>query len=333
MGNPSSGQSELRESPFSWILRLFPLFISATLLYLILSSFSGYGLLKEINILPFVLAVILALSINFFLGAFKWKRVLALSDIRLKYVETLRIWLGLYPITFIMPFQTGHVLYALAIKEAKNLGYLEAFESVAYDKYLNLVATFALIFIGQFLISEGHPLNLWWIKAGSGCVVLFYLLDELVIGWFSRFEVIQKRSRLIYKKTSILNKISLLAMAIFYQSTDVISMYMACLCLGVHLPFTTIIGIFPLILLLSYIPVTFSGFGAREGLIVIWLGGGLMTHNQSIASGLLVDFFEYIAPAVVGLVCVRYVAGLLAGGTGSLIKTMKRVSLPVISKK
>jgi uncharacterized membrane protein YbhN (UPF0104 family) len=83
------------------------------------------------------------------------------------------------------------------------------------------------------------------------------------------------------------------------------------MCLGVSISFFQALAVFPIVLLLSYVPITFSGFGAREAFIAFFMAH-LLTYDQSIASGLLVDFTEYIAPALFGLVFFHQLVKVLS---------------------
>jgi len=305
------------------LTRFVPVLISIALLAVLLSHFEGFDLLLGIHVPLFALAVVISLALNAFVGAYKWRSVMGLSDIRAGYWEIWRLWLGLYPITFIMPFQSGHVLYAVALKKAKNVSYFAAFESVAYDKYLNVVATVALIGLGQIFIDPTHMLSNIWIALGALAVIAFYLADRHVIRALSSLEFVQRRSRLFQGDKSLGKKIYLLILATIYQSTDVISMFLACRCLGIDVSFLSIFGIFPIVHLLSYVPLTFMGFGAREGLIVLTMGG-LLTYDQSVASGLLVNLLEYVVPALFGLVALVPTYRVLTSGTDSLRAKLKQ---------
>ena len=299
-----------RSAVFSTVAGVLPILVSVVLLAILLFRVENLGVLLEIRRPYLPLALAASLTINVFFGAYKWRRVIALSGIRTGYWEIWRIWVGLYPITFLMPFQSGHVLYAIALKKAKNVSYFAAFESVGYDKYLNVVATVALIAVGQFVIDPDHVLARRWIMAGALAVVAFYLLDFRILRALSRFEFVRRNSRLVGAKQGPVAKLVLLGLAMIYQSSDLISMYLAFLMLGATAPPQVILGVYPIIVLLSYVPVTFSGFGAREGLIALWMSRHL-GYDQAIATGLLIDFLEYLAPALFGLVAFHHVYRLL----------------------
>lgn len=309
-------RSDLKKSSaFSKVKSAIPFVISAALLIALLSYFKGYALLVHVQPGYVILAVFLSMISNGLLGAFKWQQVMALSNIHLSYKKVLKLWTGLLSVTFFMPFQSGHLLYAVALKKSENLGYVESFESVVYDKYLTLIGTFALMAIGQAVIDSTAIGASPWILIGASAVCLFFFFDRYALLAFSRFAFFKKRSRLIHSECPPWKKLWLLMVAIVYQSSDMVSFYLACKGLGIDMDVKTVVGVYPIILLLSYIPITFSGIGAREGLITLFMGR-VLTYDQSIAAGLLVDFYEYLAPAIIGLVCLRPVLKLFGKRRG-----------------
>lgn len=161
--------------------RILPLLFSIILLGYFLSQFKGYDLFFRISLPYFALALLISLVLNAFFGAYKWRSVMRLSDIQLSYWETWKLWVGLYPITFVMPFHAGHLLHAIALKKMKDINYFEAIESVGYDKYLNVVATFCLIGIGWLVAKPLHAMARTWILVCALSVVAFYLVDFRVI--------------------------------------------------------------------------------------------------------------------------------------------------------
>ena len=68
-----------------------------------------------------------------------------------------------------------------------------------------------------------------------------------------------------------------------------------------------IVGGYPIILLVSYAPVTFHGFGAREGLIVVMMGAYFPCNQEGVAIRPLLDL---LIPALFGLVALRRNLGL-----------------------
>ena len=64
-----------------------------------------------------------------------------------------------------------------------------------------------------------------------------------------------------------------------------------------------VFGAFPVLLLLTYAPVTISGLGIREPLVALFFAGA-MKPDLGIGVGLLIDLVEYAIPALVGIVAL-----------------------------
>jgi hypothetical protein len=300
----------------SWRARLrrhAPLLVSVALLTALLSRFRDYGLLLRLNPWWLALALAQSLAVNFFVGARKWQLVMRQSAIEVGYGETLGVWTGLYPLTFFMPFQSGHVLYAVALKRMKALPWFAAIESVVYDRCLTLVGAFAFLGVGQAFLERGDPFSNAWIAAGAAAVVALFFMDDRVLARLGRFGWLRGRSRLAEARPTLAAKLRLLALAVAYQGTDVLGMALILRAMDCDVPAAAILGVFPLVLLLSYAPISFHGIGVREGLIALLMARWL-DFDQAIAVGLLISFVECLAPALAGLAAVGPAWRALGGG-------------------
>lgn len=302
-----------------WAIRIVPVVVSVVLLAILLSHFSDYSILLRINIPIFIFGAIVSILLNLFLSAYKWQRVLSLSNIRIPYWEAWRMWAGLTSISIIMPFQSSGILYGLILKKKKELNYVEAFEGTGYDRYLFLMGTLVFVVAGQFFLNTSHSLSQYWILAGAVAAIGFYFLDYWAFKAISRIGFLERRSRLIHKKIGLMEKLYLLFLSTLCQSSDIICMYLAILCLGIEVNFLEVMGIYSIIMMLTIIPVTLNGFGAREGLIALWMAN-FLSFDQAIASALIFNLFEFAFPTLVGLVAVRQNLQTLFGGHHSKIK-------------
>ena len=102
----------------------------------------------------------------------------------------------------------------------------------------------------------------------------------------------------------------------FYQSSDSLSAWLACVALGLQVDPSWVFGAFPMALLLSYLPLTFSGFGVREP-ATAWALGAALTWDQGVWVGAMVDGLEYVAPALAGTVALPWLLRKMATGSSS----------------
>ena len=86
---------------------------------------------------------------------------------------------------------------------------------------------------------------------------------------------------------------------------------MAGLAISAQVDPIAVLGAFPVIVLLSYVPAAFEGIGAREAFSVLWLAGSL-SQAEAATLGFLVSVMEYAIPAACGLVCLRFALAAVA---------------------
>lgn len=279
--------------------RYVPLVVSVVLLAAVAWQFDGWHLFRSANLVILLAALALSLLLNTGLAAFKWWLVVRESGVNISYREVYRLVLGLLSVTFFAPFQSGHLLYAVALRRHAGVPRFHALEAVAYDKWLSLVGTFALIALGQLILPDDHDLKHPLILIGGAGVVLVYFGDRLLFKLLGRWSFFRERSQFLQRPISLPRKLVLLLLATVYQCSDTFSMYLACLALGLDIAPEVVFGAYSLVLLLTYAPISISGFGVRENLIAFFFAGEL-TYNRAVASGFLVDFLEYVVPALFG---------------------------------
>jgi len=287
-----------------WLIRIVPAVVSIVLLAILFSHFTGYTILFRVNIRIVIFGAIVSVLLNIFLSAYKWQRVLLLSNIQIPYWEAWRMWAGLTSISIIMPFQSSGILYGLVLKKKKRLNYVEAFEGIGYDRYLIIIGMLVIVAVGQFFLDTSHVLAQHWIFAGATAAIGVYFFDQWLFKALSRIEFLERHSRLIHTKIGLTEKLYLLLLSVLCQSADIISMYLAILCLGIDVNFLEVMGIYSIIMVVTIIPVTLNGFGAREGLIALWMSH-FLTFDQAMASALVFFLFEFLLPTMAGLVAVR----------------------------
>jgi glycosyltransferase 2 family protein len=307
-------------SPYGWtfLLQLVPFVVSAVLLVLLLVQTNAGILFARLNYLLLVPAALTSLVLNGIVGSFKFHIILGLCGIKAGWLSVLRFWASLW-VTIVLPFQTGHLVYVAALRSEADTSWSQALEAVAYDRYVTMVGTMALVLCGQLLLPNEHVLDQWWLLWIAAGGVLFYFLDPLIFTAMGRVTFLRNRFKLLTARPPFRTKVQLVLLGVIYQLSEVIAFYLACRALGVNISLPVAFGAYPVILLLSMIPVTVSGIGARAALIVLFLGHSL-SYSQGVAAGILVDFIEHILPALTGAFFLRYLIAVLAGHRQGLVK-------------
>ncbi len=78
-----------------------------------------------------------------------------------------------------------------------------------------------------------------------------------------------------------------LSAALIYQISTVLAVWCAAQALDVGVPFFAILAFAPAVAMAQVIPLSLSGLGVREGLLVVFLGALGVSAGRSIALGLM----------------------------------------------
>lgn len=257
-------------------------------------------------------AVVLSLLLNVGLASVKLWALLRAFGLSIPLGRVTGMIMGLLPATFFMPFQSGHLLYAVALRGEKQVDTITAVETIAFDKYLTLLGTFVLVFLGWFLLPGGHFLARPWIPVAAAAAISTLWLGRPLRALWRRIPFLRDHSMMVERSLGTPRKLGLLAMATAYQASDVATMWFACRALGIEIDALLLAGVFPIVLLLSYLPVTISGLGVREPLVAMFYAG-VMSRGQGIGAGLLIDLVEYVAPALFGILALPSLLRALRG--------------------
>lgn len=295
------------------VLRFVPLLVSVAACAYMLRRFEGYELLGRLDPMLLAVAVLWSITANLSFGAVKWWRVARLMDIDVGFVETFRLWVGLFPAVFLTPVQAGNLLYVAALRNKKNLSTFHALECVAYDKVTSLVGAVAWLAVGQLILPREHALRHPLILVGGALLVAAFLAERPLLKLMAKISFLKERSRLMQHPVALRHKPGLLVLALLQQSTDVTTFVLMLMAMGIDVDLRFVVGAYPVVLLIAELPISFSGFGVREQLIALTFGA-MLSYDQAIAAGLMVDGIEYILPALVGLPALPHVLRVMAAG-------------------
>lgn len=290
-----------RRSPRA--LKLVPYGITLILLVAISLYSDGFEVAIKARWDYLAVAIVLSLLLNVGLASVKLWALLRAFKLSIPLGRVTRMIMGLLPASFFMPFQSGHVLYALALQGEEQVDTVAAIETIAFDKYLTLLGTLLLVFVGWFLLPGGHFLAKPWIPIAAAAGVATLWLGRPLRALFRRVRFMRDHSMMVERSLGTPRKLGLLALATVYQASDVATMWFACRALGIEIDALLLAGVFPVVLLLSYLPVSVSGLGVREPLVAMFYAGTL-THGQGIGAGLLIDLVEYVIPALFGILAL-----------------------------
>lgn len=162
----------------------------------------------------------------------------------------------------------------------------QAANSVILDRISALLAVVILIGCGlPFLASNVIDLELMnglillIILAVFG--VLFLVNCEMILKKWCSIKVIQILINLSRQSKTIFANPTIISSAILIHLITIISFYCILMSLSVDLKFSHLLLIMPTVILLSALPISISGWGVREGSLVVGLG--IFSVDASIA--------------------------------------------------
>jgi hypothetical protein len=243
-----------------------------------------------------------------------WRRALKVLKCNISSKEALFIRTASYPINAIFPVKTGELINVLYLKRQRGLPFKKGVGSIIFIITLNLY-TLLFFSITSFVLFGNFLFSITW---GWFLVIVFLLLTILFfepkksynfVFYFLRkihtkFYDITKDLIEIFEKISFKRKIVL----IFYSGVIVlltlIDYYILFMALNLDVPLYSILFFTPLIILISRVPVTISGLGVRETLIIL-LFSRYTSPASLLAVGILISFIDYIFPALIGLFFIK----------------------------
>ncbi len=277
---------------------LIPTLITALILFILFSKVN-YKEIKEVFVSSNKIAILIPAMLIFLtplISALRWKKLMALLDHNIGYSTVLKTFLSNVPIAKISPSNMGDFVRSLYLKKevpiSKNIGiiFLENLFDIA------ILAIFALI--------GGVILKIKIATATGSAVILaiavvFILMPILVpriksiMGnkWEERLVNFHRAFGILLKKPG----------SFFWISFYTFSAWLIVLIcfktmfysFGLNIPFLYIIAAQPIAIFFGLLPITFSGIGVRESLMV-YLYYSLAPISSIIAVGLIYSFLVAI---------------------------------------
>ena len=294
-----------------YALLLVKLSISAGLIYFLISKVGGRTIINHIgrlNPLIFITACG-AYLFMIWLSSVRWNLLIQRS---MKTGKLFSIYMiGSFFNTYMPGIIGGDAVKAYYLsKELKGSGTRElrdntlsvAIASVFMDRYIGFTA---ILFISMaafplaFTYLEGTPVR-WMmpivllIFTGGSIVVFKFRLGERLKFLFKVYEYFHLYSR----KRDVLLKAFIYS--VILQGLNIGVVYFLSRGLSINISFFHVVVFLPIIILISFIPVSISGIGLREGSFVILLGTVGVSQEMAVSLS-LVWFLSYVIASLVGL--------------------------------
>lgn len=259
--------------PNKTLILIVKLVVSGGLMYFVLKK-AGiekvFSLLRDINILLFLAAVLIHLAAQF-IASVRWKLLLR-EEHSLKRLFPLYL-LGSFFNTFLPGLVGGDAIKAYYLYKETGKG-TTSFASIFMDRYIGYVS---LMLTGM----AAFPFGLKYFK-GSWVEWLlplmalsFALASYVILGLrlgkrFSFLSEVYGYFHYYRKRKDIIVKTILLSVAL--QSLIIFAIYLLAVGLGRQVPVLALFVFVPIIVTLSSLPISISGVGVREASAVLLLG-------------------------------------------------------------
>ena len=271
------------------------------------------------------LITLLSLAAYAWLPTWRWQRTLDAMQYRLPATTLLFARLGSQPLKTVIPFKGGEAFRALWLRRQHGVPVLDGAASILFDMFL--VAVAQLLFLAVGLLLAGSALQHAFVPA------LLFL--GLGLGLSSRTvqrACVQVAAKLHTKLGDIAERLAhgflrfpnavrvrLIGISLLVELSEIVSMWFCCWALGLEVPVSAVLLNMPIVMGITLLPITLSGFGTRE-IAIVYLFSAYGSAEQLTAAALLFTAIEFILPTFVGLVALpRFLSSLSAGSPESQV--------------
>jgi uncharacterized protein (TIRG00374 family) len=249
--------------------------------------------------LTFLAAGLAFTFFGFVLSAWRWQRVFAVFDVRVPLRTLLAHYLAGQFVGNVLPSTIGgDVLRVSRASKTTGTGDI-AFASVVIERLSGFVALPLLTFLGFALEPSLLELDNSWIAlaiAGATIVGLIVILlvpgSPRLAGRFSKHQNWMRFIGAVHVGVDRIRReprqaVRVLVAAVAYQASVLVAVYCAIHALGISVPNGAVLAYLPAVASAQVLPISLSGLGIREGLLVLLLRPLDVPTGKAIGVGLL----------------------------------------------
>jgi glycosyltransferase 2 family protein len=285
----------------TWTLWL-RLGVSAALLAFLVSRIHLGNLLPEhprASTLFFFAAGIAMAGLGIVLSAWRWQRALAAFDTDVPLRTLVSHYFAGQFVGNVLPSTIGGDVLRVRWGTKTTGSSAISFASVVLERLTGFVALPLLALLGFVLRPSLLDVDHAWIALAISGVALFALLVILVLAAHprlaGRFRDHENWMRFIGAVHIGVDRLrrqprlaaGVLGAALVYQASTVAVVYCAVRTLGVSIPSAAVLAFAPAVAMAQVLPLSLSGLGVREGMLVILLQPLGVSSGRAVAVGLL----------------------------------------------
>jgi hypothetical protein len=250
-------------------------------------SKSNKAFLLFIHLLPFFITGLLAL---------RWMAVLKLFGHKSSFKKTIHVYLASVPVSRIAPANFGDYIKAYYMRD--DIAPSKSAGGVLLEQFLDIFALLVLVIFGS-LFSKNYFFFLISLTVLLLMAVFLFLLLKMEVRFLKKWQDKIDNFFSAFKKF-FRDKNAFCILAFTFLAWLVMLIYVKGLffAFGFNIPFGVILAFQPIVTLISLIPVTFSGIGAREA-VMIYFYSAFAPASSILAVALIYSFFAAILfPAI-----------------------------------
>jgi glycosyltransferase 2 family protein len=275
--------------------------VSAVLLAVLVTRINPEHLLPErrhLSTLAFLVAGLLITGLGLVLSAWRWQRVLDVFDVRVPLRTLTKHYFAGQFVGNVLPSTVGGDVLRVSRATTTTGSGSVAFASVVLERLSGFIALPLLVFIGFLarpsLLDNNHA----WIALAIAFGTLALLGVILVLaghpklaGRFAERENWMRFVGAVHVGIDRLRRqprdaFGVLGAAVIYQLSVVAAVYCAVYALDIQIPAAAVLAFIPAVAMGQTIPLSVSGFGVREGLLVLLLHPLGVSTSSAVALGL-----------------------------------------------
>jgi uncharacterized membrane protein YbhN (UPF0104 family) len=297
MAVTDSAATSRRQSLGRW-LRVI---VSAVLLAVLVTKIHPEDLLPErrhFSTLAFLIAGLVITGLGIVLSAWRWQRVLEVFDVRVPLRTLTKHYFAGQFVGNVLPSTIGGDVVRVSRGATTTGSGSVAFASVVLERLSGFIALPLLVFVGFLLRPSLLDNNHAWIALAIAFGTLVLLALILVVAGHpkiaGRFAERENWMRFIGAVHVGIDRLrhqprdafGVLGAAVVYQLSVVASLYCAVHALDISIPTAAVIAFIPAVAMGQTVPLSVSGFGVREGLLVLLLHPLGVSTSSAVALGL-----------------------------------------------
>ena len=297
MAVSDTAASSRRQSLGRW-LRVI---VTAVLLAVLVAKVNPDDLLpgqRHLSTIAYLVAGLIVTAFGIVLSAWRWQRVLEVFDVRVPLRTLTKHYFAGQFVGNVLPSTIGGDVLRVSRGTTTTGSSSVAFASVVLERLTGFIALPLLVFSGFALRPSLLDNSNAWIALAIAFGTLALLGVILIVAGHprlaGRFAEHDNWTRFLGAVHVGVNRLrhqprdafGVLGAAVVYQASVVAAVYCAVQALDISVPTAAVIAFIPAVAMGQTLPLSVSGFGVREGLLVLLLHPLGVSTSAAVALGL-----------------------------------------------